>query len=93
MTCRDKTVYVDKTPKEEFDVGFTWEDRLLTGETIVAQTWTIEAEIASGVEAFTDTTTLAWIKGGSSGQTYNASVVAETSEGRKYERFISVIVC
>lgn len=85
----------DKDPDAVLDYGRDWSEWLGEGETITAHTVSltdVEGEPSTAVtidsDAHTDTTTTAWISGGTAGETVLVVFHVVTSAGREDDRSV-----
>ena len=70
-----------KDPNEVLDYSVDW-SALLAGDTIATSTWTVPTGLTGGSMAFTDTSTLIWLSGGSEGESYDLLNRITTAVGR-----------
>ena len=86
-----------KDADADLDWVFDWSDWLATGETIAAETITVDAglTLGTGVKApssSTDGKVTFWLSGGAAGTTYKVACLIETNASREDERTIRVKV-
>jgi hypothetical protein len=81
-----------KTPseKKEYCIDMS-KEMAKTSDTITASSWTVPAGITELSRAFTDTTTIIWLTGGTVGN-YKLINVFSTAGGRTFERALTVKV-
>jgi len=81
-----------KDPDAVLDFGFDWTNWLVTAETIVTSTWTVDTGITENINAKTTVKTSIWLSGGTVGTTYHATNKIVTNQGRTDERTLSIRV-
>ena len=78
-----------KGPGDRLDYTIAW-SKWLAGDQITASTWTVPAGAAVAGSSFTETTTTAWIEGGTVGASYRVVNRITTAAGRIVERTIVI---
>lgn len=81
-----------KDPEAVLDYSVDWSRLLGDVDTITALTVTPEEGVTVDSSSFTDTTTTAWISGGTAGEEYGVTFSITTAGGRTDERTITLIV-
>ena len=81
-----------KDPDSVLDYGIDWSTWLASGETISTSTWTVPVGITKDSDSKGDTSTLVWLSGGTTGETYELANKIVTSDSRTVERTIEIIV-
>ena len=71
---------------DDLDFYLDWSDILPAGDVIASSVWTVPSGLTSHDEAFTDTTTVIWLAGGTEGTQYSLTNVVTTAAGRIIER-------
>lgn len=81
--------YIEKDPDSTLDYTLDWDGRRsswLGGDRLVGSTWILEAGIVLADHNRTETTTTAWISGGTDGTTYKVTNRVMTAGGRTDDR-------
>jgi len=81
-----------KDPQAILDYNIDWNDWLINGDTISSSSWTLSTGITLQSSSVTDGVTTAWISGGTLGTTYYATNRIDTTQGRREERTITLII-
>lgn len=81
-----------KDPNAVLDYKWDWTDWMPDNDRIVASTFTVD-DPAVAVEdtLFDDTTTTAWLSGGTAGETYVVTNHIVTEDGREDDRSIKIV--
>ena len=80
-----------KDPEEVLDYTINWNDRLETGETIVASFFEVAAgDVVIDSDSDLDGVTKVWLSGGTDGTACTISNRIETSEGRTYDEAVKL---
>jgi hypothetical protein len=76
---------LEQDPEEVKDYTLDWGTRrLAASETISTSTWTVPSGITKNSDTSDDTTTTAWLSGGTPGVHYRLTNKVVTSQGRTY---------
>ena len=81
-----------KDPSAVLDYGFDWSDWLESGETVAESAWTVATGLTKDSDQRGDTSTKAWLSGGTAGATYVVANKITTSDGRTDERSFEIVV-
>jgi len=81
-----------KDPDAVLDWEIDWSNKLETGETISASTWTVPAGITKDSDSFTGTATTVWLSGGTLGEGYTVVNHITTNLGRERDKTIIFII-
>lgn len=81
--------FPDKDPNEVLDYVVNWAARLGV-DTISTSSWTVPAGITLDSNSKTDTTTTAWLSGGTTGETYALLNRIVTVGGRTMDQTINL---
>jgi hypothetical protein len=75
-----------KDPQARLDYPFSWADWLEAGDAITTATVTVPAGITLDGTTIVGSTVVAWLTGGTAGDTYEVTCHIETTDGRIDER-------
>lgn len=88
-----------KDPDANLDYTQDWSAYLAEGDTISSSEWfvadtaaTDETPVEVGIDSYTDTETLVWLSGGTTGTTYIVTNRVTTTGGRIDDRSIKIKV-
>ena len=80
----------EHSPLAKLDYGFNWSSWLVSGETITASEWDVDAGLTPTTPQINGATTSVFVEGGVAGTSYNLINSITTSVGRKDSRTIKV---
>jgi hypothetical protein len=78
----------DKDPDEVLDFQVDWSERLDDGDVISTSTFTVPAGLTLNSSSKTDTTTTAWLQGGTLNSNYDVLNRIVTTGGRTMDQTI-----
>lgn len=81
-----------KDEQDVLDYTIDWSEVLEGAEIISASTWTPETGLTLDSDTFSNTTTTAWLSGGTKGETYTVYNLVTTDAGRTYRRYIVISI-
>lgn len=79
-----------KDPQAILDYSFVWTAWLDTGETITANTVTVETGLTKGDVTTSDNTITVWLSGGTAGEDYDVTCHITTSDTRQDDRTMTI---
>ncbi len=81
-----------KDPQAILDYNIDWNDWLVNGDTISSSSWTLSTGITLQSSSVSNGITTAFISGGTIGTIYYATNRVDTTQGRRDERTITLVV-
>lgn len=81
-----------KDPGATLDFGVDWSEWLDENEVIAESAWAVPAGLTLASHGHTDTLAVAWLAGGTAGQTHTVANRITTSAGRTDERSMTIKV-
>jgi len=81
----------NKDPDEYLDYGLDWSARLGTDK-IIGSLWDTPPELTTDKNEFTDTNTVIWLSGGTTGATYTLTNHITTQGGRLMDQSAKLVI-
>lgn len=81
-----------KAPTDVLDYFFDWSSWLTNADTIISSNWLPSPGITVNSNAFTDTSTIVWLSGGSDGLPYTVTNRVVTAQGRTKDKAMTIRV-